>query len=178
MLRSLLSAGRIRRLVEQEAIDGDDAYSATDFLAELRAGLWAELDAPAVRVDAWRRNVQRVYLDLIDGQLNGRQPAGGDARPFLRGELRALDRSIGAAVARVSDRATRLHLEDVRDTIARTLDPPAPLPSTTPGSRALAGFDEQLADDPFAGWTIDAAHNAPACWPDYAVRIARSRGDR
>ena len=172
VLRSLLGAGRIRRLVEQEAFDGDDAYAATDFLAELRAGLWAELDAPDVRIDAWRRNVQRVYLDLIDGQLNGRQAARGDVRPFLRGELRALDRAIGAAVARVADRATRLHLEDVRDSIARTLDPPA-ASAATGGARALAGLDGDLLQDPFGTWTGGPTHDAPACWPDYAVRIGR-----
>ena len=175
VLRSLLSAGRIRRLVEQEAIDGEAAYSATDFLADLRAGLWSELDSPNVHIDAWRRNVQRVYLDLIDGQLNGRRPAAGDARPFLRGELRALDRTLGAAVARAADRATRLHLEDVRDSIARTLDPPAAPP--TGGSRALTGFDDQTTHDPLAGWTMDAARHALACWPDYAVRLVPSRPD-
>ena len=172
VLRSLLGAGRIRRLVEQEAIDGDAAYSATDFLADLRAGLWAELDAPDVHVDAWRRNVQRVYLDMIDRQLNGRQPVGGDARPFLRGELRALDRTIGAAVARVADRATRLHLEDVRDSIARTLDPPA-ASAATGGARALAGLGADPLQDPFGTWTGGPTHDALACWPDYAVRIAR-----
>ena len=171
VLRSLLNAGRIRRLVEQEAIDGDAAYSATDFLADLRAGLWAEIDAPDVRIDAWRRNVQRVYLDLIDGQLNGRQAARGDARPFLRGELRALDRTIGAAVARASDRATRLHLEDVRDTIARTLDPPA-APLAAGGGRALAGLDGEPLADPFAIWTDGPMDEALSCWPDHAVRIA------
>ena len=176
VLRSLLSAGRIRRLVEQEAIDGEAAYAATDFLADLRAGLWGELDAPQVRIDAWRRNVQRVYLDLIDGQLNGRRPAGGDARPFLRGELREVDRTAGAALARASDRATRLHLEDVRDSIARTLDPPA-APAASGGSRALGGFDEELTHDPFAAWTLDDPHHAEACWPDYAVRIAPSPAD-
>ena len=172
VLRSLLDAGRIRRLVEQETIDGDDAYSATDFLADLRAGLWAELDAPDVRIDAWRRNVQRVYLDLIDGQLNGRQPARGDVRPFLRGELRALDRTVGAAVARVADRATRLHLEDVRDTIASTLDPPAS-PAAAVSGRALAGLDGAPHDDPFDTWHDGSTHDALACWPDHAVRIAR-----
>ena len=176
VLRSLLGAGRIRRLVEQEAIDGNAAYSATDFLADLRAGLWAELDAPDVRIDAWRRNVQRVYLDLIDARLNGRQAAGGDARPFLRGELRALDRTIGAAVARVSDRATALHLEDVRDTIARTLDPPAPTAPST-GSRALQGFDLGLAEDPFDRWHGSPTHEGTDCWPDYAVRVARTLMD-
>ncbi len=173
VLRSLLTAGRIRRLVEQEAIDGDAAYSATDFLADLRAGLWSELDAPEVRVDAWRRNVQRLYLELVDDRLNGRQAAGGDARPFLRGELRALDRTIDAAIARVANRATRLHLEDVRDTVARTLDPPASSPSTT-GNRALAGPDEEPAWLPFDVRTDDATHDAAACWRDYAVRLTPS----
>ncbi len=176
VLRSLLTGRRIRRLVEQEAIDGDTAYPATNFLADLRAGLWAELDAPDVRIDAWRRNVQRVYLDLIDGQLNGRQAAGGDARPFLRGELRALDRTIGAAVARVADRATRLHLEDVQDEIARTLDPPA-APAASSGGRALGIFGEVSTHDPFGGWTGDGTRDAAACWPDYAVRIPPSPAD-
>ena len=177
VLRSLLGAGRIRRLVEQETIDGDEAYSATDFLADLRAGLWAELDDPDVRIDAWRRNVQRVYLDLIDGQLGGRQAAGGDARPFLRGELRALDRTLGAAVARASDRATRLHLEDVQDTITRTLDPPTAPPASGAG-RALAGLGDELIHDPSEIWTGGPTHEALACWPDYAVRIARTHADR
>ena len=176
VLRSLLSAGRIRRLVEQEAIDGETAYSATDFLADLRAGLWAELDAPDVRIDAWRRNVQRAYLELIDGQLNGRQAARGDVRPFLRGELREIDRGIGPAVGRVADRATRLHLEDVRDTIARTLDPPAAPPAAGSG-RALAGLDGEPLHDPFDTWTSGSTHDAPACWPDHAVRIAPSPAD-
>ena len=176
VLRSLLNAGRIRRLVEQEAIDGDAAYSATDFLAELRAGLWAELDAPDVRIDAWRRNVQRVYIELIDGQLNGRQAPRGDVRPFLRGELRALDRTIDASFARVSDRATRLHLEDIRDEIARSLDPSPPPPTTT-GARAVAAFEEELAHDPFGGWTGGWPHDGPACWPDHAVRLAPAPAD-
>ena len=172
VLRSLLGAGRLQRLVEQEAMDGGAAYAPTDFLADLRAGLWAELDAPAVRIDAWRRNVQRVYLDLIDERLNGRLAAGGDARPFLRGELRALDRTAGAAAARAADRATRLHLEDVRDTIARTLDPPVQA-STGSGNRALAGLGFDLLDDAFDPWSDGLAHEERACWPDYAVRIAR-----
>ena len=175
VLRSLLNAGRIRRLVEQEAIDGD-AYAATDFLAELRAGLWAELEAPDVHVDAWRRNVQRVYLELIDGQLNGRQAARGDVRPFLRGELRALDRTVGVAVPRVADRATLLHLEDVRDTIARTLDPP-PAAAATANARALAGLDGEPLDVPFETWSGGSTHDTPACWPDHAVRIAPSPAD-
>ena len=42
---------------------------------------------------------------------------------MLRGELRALDRDLAAALPRAADRMTRLHLEDARAEIARMLDP-------------------------------------------------------
>ena len=171
VLRTLMSGDRLARLVEQEAIDGDVAYAPTDFLADLRGGLWRELDEPEVRIDAFRRNVQRTYLDLIDDRLNGRSPAEGDARPFLRGELRALDRSIAAALAQVSDRATRLHLEDVQDQIARTLDPPARASAPSGTGASLAFDDFALVGalvDPWSG----LAHDGESCWLDYAVRVS------
>ena len=172
VLRTLLHGDRLARLVEQEAIDGDVAYAPTDFLADLRAGLWRELADVEVTIDAYRRNVQRTYLDLIDDRLNGRSPAEGDARPFLRGELRALDRSIAAALAQVSDRATRLHLEDVQDQIVRILNPPgrASVPSSDGSTRA---FDDLALVgalvDPWSALTRDGV----SCWPDLAIRVDR-----
>jgi hypothetical protein len=179
VLRALLNAGRIERLVEQEAIDGPAAYAPTDFLADLRNGLWRELDAAQVRTDAYRRGVQRAYLELVDGQLNGRTPADGDARPFLRGELRTLDRTIAGALVRVSDRATRLHLEDARDQIARTLTPPATSSPATDGTALAQGDDADRAlVRGLAGvlpnpWAEGANHPAESCWPDLAVSSAR-----
>ena len=175
VLRTLLNADRIERLVEQEAIDGPAAYAPTDFLADLRNGLWRELDDAQVRTDAYRRGVQRVYLELVDGQLNGRNPADGDSRPFLRGELRALDRAIAGALARVADRATQLHLEDTRDQVARTLTPPATASAATDGTALAQGDDADRAlvrglvgvlPNP---WAAGASDLAESCWPDLAV---------
>ncbi len=172
VLRTLMRGDRLARLVEQEAIDGDVAYPATDFLADLRGGLWRELNEPDVRVDAYRRNVQRTYLELVDDLLNGRSPAGGDARPFLRGELRTLDRDLAAALDQASERATRLHLEDAQAQIARTLDPPAAPSNDGPAQ----GFDDPgrfggLADP----WLKPLTGGGESCWPDYAVRVAPGR---
>jgi hypothetical protein len=176
VLRALLNADRIERLVEQEAVDGPAAYAPTDFLADLRDGLWRELDEAQVRTDAYRRGVQRAYLELIDGQLNGRSPADGDARPFLRGELRTLDRNIAGALARVSDRATRLHLEDARDQIVRTLSPPA----ASSGSGDQNGFVQAIEEFDLAlvgalrdPWLEGASHTGESCWPDLAVHGGR-----
>ena len=168
VLRTLMRGDRIERLVEQEAIDGDAAYPATDFLADLRGGLWLELSQPDVRVDAYRRNIQRTYLELVDDILNGRSPADGDARPFLRGELRALALTLDAALGQTTDRATRLHLEDARAQIARTLDPPAAV-SGTGSARAFDGSG--LAGGLPDPWSAAIAADEVSCWPDYAVRV-------
>mgnify|MGYP001435774852 CR=1 FL=1 len=168
VLRTLLSGARVERLVEQEALDGDQAYAATDFLADLRSGLWRELSDDDVRIDAYRRNVQRVYLDQVEGQLGS--SGTGDARSFFRGELRALDRAVAAALPQTVDRATRLHLEDVRDRVAETLDP----------TRAASGGNgiRGLADEAEPGgswpdpWQVLGADHEP-CWLDHAITLDR-----
>jgi hypothetical protein len=174
VLGTLLSAGRLARLVEQEVIDGDAAYPATAFLADVRHGVWRELDERETRVDAYRRNLQRAYLDLIEGRLAAPSQARGDAGPFLRGELRALDAAIGRAEGRTTDRATRLHLEDVRHRIARALDPAAG-PAGAAGRSTRPAFGDgafELVDDGFDAWS-GLAGDAEWCWPDYAVRRVR-----
>ncbi len=174
VLRTLLSGSRIRRLAEQEAIDGPAAYAPTDFLADLRGGLWRELDEANVRTDAYRRNVQRAYLDLVDDQLASEASADGDTRPFLRGELRALDRTIATALPRANDRATRLHLEDARDRIAQTLAPPGSASGAPAGGRAsLAPYSVDLAGVLPDPWGVNRARDGESCWPDLAVRVNR-----
>jgi uncharacterized protein DUF4953/uncharacterized protein DUF5117/uncharacterized protein DUF5118 len=165
VLNSLLSAQKIARLVEQEAIDGAAAYTATQFVADVRKGIWSELDAAVPKVDAYRRNLQRTYLDLIDTRLNGRQPEKDESRALYRGELRSLDASIRRAIVRTTDRATRLHLEDARDQIERILDPKvAAAPPAQAGARAPETIDG--ADIDGSAWP----EGGLVCWPDDVIR--------
>ena len=99
-----------------------------------------ELDRESVRIDPYRRNLQRVYLGVMGDKLNGRQPATDDGRPLARGELRALDQSVRNALVKAADRATRFHLEDVRDQIARMLDPKFVPPSRRRRSCSRSGW--------------------------------------
>ncbi len=166
VLTQLLDSSRFARLVEQEALDGDKAYRPVEFLSDLRKGVWIELNGngttkavAAIKIDAYRRNLQRAYLDLIGDRLNGRTEVSDDQRPFLRGELRALNTEVTRALARTTDRATRLHLEDVKDQIAIILDPkfPPAAPATT-GARPAGGrrgIDDMQIEE---------------CWPDYSIR--------
>jgi hypothetical protein len=160
VLNSLLSSPRILRLVEQEALDGATAYAPLDFLADVRRGVWSEIYAPAAaRIDAYRRNLQRAYVDTLSNRVNGVQAQSDDARAFFRGELKTLDGDLATAAGRQNDRATALHIADVRTQIARALDPAV---QTTPGG-ARAGTD--LTDESL----FDVSSAAEICWPDYAV---------
>ena len=165
VLNSLLSSARVARLVEQQAIDGKLAYAPTQFFEDVRHGIWSEIDGAApVRVDAYRRNLQRAYVDLMDDKLNGRAAVTDDQRPIIRGELRALSLVVNRAIARAADRETRYHLEDARDQIARALDPKfaAPAPAT-----ANLGFPFALEEDE---WLESSDPTTPLyCWRDYAV---------
>jgi len=156
VLNSLLTTQRFGRLVEQEAIDGPAAYRPSEFLADLRKGIFGEIYGPSVKIDAYRRNLQRAYLDLISTRLNGAQRANDDQRPMFRGELKTIAADAGAALARTTDRDTRLHLEDLRDQIAKILDPKYQQANPTPAPAAIL---------PLSG-TEDTY-----CWTDYAIRV-------
>jgi hypothetical protein len=155
ILTTLLNSGRFARLMEQETLDGNLAYSPDEFLATVRKGIWKELDGLQVKIDTYRRELQRSYLQLVNAKLNpppdaataatpgegggrgaARPPASGDEKPLYRAELRALSASIAAALSKTTDHDTKAHLEAARDEIARILDPkflPAAPATATPG---------------------------------------------
>lgn len=164
VLNSLLSNSRFSRLVEQEAIDGLAAYRPGDFLMDVRKGIWQELEGGPVRIDPYRRNLQRGYIELLAGKLNGRTPVTDDYRALIRAELRDLNTTIGSALPRPMDRETRAHLADARDQIAKALDPKfsPPAPALTLGFPF--GLDEDQNSTSFENFSFQD------CWPDYAVR--------
>ncbi len=166
VLNSLLSSPRVLRLVEQEALDGAAAYAPLDFLSDVRRGVWTEIYAPAgTRIDAYRRNLQRAYVETLGNRVNGAQAQSDDARAFFRGELKTLDGDLTAAAARQTDRATLLHIADVRTQIARALDPTV---QTGPGA---ARSSTDLTDESL----FDVSSATDVCWPDFVVKPREKR---
>jgi Met-zincin/Domain of unknown function (DUF5117) len=140
VLGTLLQPARLQRMIEQEALDGPLAYRPIDFLADLRKGIWSELDTAQVSIDPYRRNLQRTYLDMLSDRLNGANAVSDDQRAYYRGELRSLTATIQAAIPKAANRQTRLHLEDSRDQIGKILDPKfAPTTPAGAGARGQRG---------------------------------------
>jgi hypothetical protein len=165
--------------VEQQAADAAASWSPGDFLAAVRKGIWKELDATQVKVDACRRNLQHAYLDLANVKINGSAPSlpaglpaellsqiatgsSADEKPLYRAELRALNASVVAALGKTADRETRAHLEGARDQIAKILDPKFAPASGSTGTTIRVGLD---GIDPFSA----IPDSSRTCWPDYII---------
>lgn len=174
VLNNLLSSARFARLIEQNALDGQDSYQAGDFLADVRHGVWGELDAPSVTIDAYRRNLQRSYLDIANNKLNAGPQAvpqglprgfaalfvtSGDEKEYYRSELRTLDASVAKAIANSTDRPTIIHLEGVRDEIAKILNP-----DKDGVERATGNANRQAME------LLERYYNPTSCFPDYEIK--------
>ncbi|RMH62266.1 MAG: DUF5117 domain-containing protein [Bacteroidetes bacterium] len=120
----LLDEDRLERMIEHEAMLGDATYTLGEMLADLRTGIWAELQTGAA-IDVYRRNLQRGYLDRLEALMENEELADTDVPAYVRGELVTLRQSLTRARSRTADRASRLHIEDALARIETILDPDA-----------------------------------------------------
>ncbi len=127
----------LERLIEFEAVERNGAYSLTDFVRDVRRGVFSELSSGRVSIDVYRRELQRSLIAAMGAKINppaAQIPAGlppqfaaqfGTARSTsdIRAEIRALDADLRSAQGKAADAVTRAHIEDARDRIAKILDP-------------------------------------------------------
>ena len=71
-LNSLLDFGKMARLIENEAINGKNAYSLIEMMTDLRKGIFNEVYKNKT-IDVYRRNLQLAYLDRISYLMSNEQ---------------------------------------------------------------------------------------------------------
>jgi hypothetical protein len=138
-LNNILSLGKLARLVENQTLNGNQAYTLPEMMRELRNGLWSELRYGR-SIDTYRRNLQKAHIDRLEYLMTAESQRklsdfGGyrkstavttsqsDIRSVARAELNALQRSIRSAMGRTSDDMSRYHLQDVAERINQILNP-------------------------------------------------------
>jgi hypothetical protein len=148
ILKNLLVTDKLTRMEEWLDTDGPNAYSPVDFLADVRKGVFKELEGTGpIKIDAMRRSLQQSYVDTMANNL------GGVQRPYYRGELVALNNKIKASTARAGDSVTREHLDDIKDQIAKALDPKFAPPAPPTRHRMAFSDSETMLD-------------FTECWPE------------
>ena len=137
-LNNILHLGKMARMIENEALNGNDAYKLTRMMSDLRNGIWSELKSGS-SIDTYRRNLQRAHIDRLSFLMTAKNQAKrrgssyvkstavntsqSDIRAVVRAELKALQRQIISAIGRSNDNMRRIHLQDAAERIKNILDP-------------------------------------------------------
>lgn len=138
-LNDILDFGRMARMLENETLNGRDAYPLLTMMQDLRKGLFSELNAGR-SIDIYRRNLQRAYIERLEFIMKNEQgdvPAQfrrfisrtnvnvsqSDIRAVVRAELKALQSTVRSAVGSTGDTMSRIHLQDALERIDAILNP-------------------------------------------------------
>lgn len=137
-LNNILSVGKMARMIENEAANGNDAYKLTDMMRDLRNGLWTELRSGKA-IDTYRRNLQRAHIDRLaylmtapnQSAAKGSRYVKGtavntsqsDIRAVVRAELKSLQSAIRSGLGRTGNSMSRIHLQDASERIDAILNP-------------------------------------------------------
>ncbi len=111
-LNQLLNVGRMKRLVEQEAFNGNNAYTLAELFADVRSGVWTEAmnNQPT---DAFRRNLQRGHIDRLTALMADEEAAQSDVMAYARAEMDELATMLAQAATQTNHRPTQLHYQDI-----------------------------------------------------------------
>ena len=121
LLTSLLNERRVKRMSEHQAMEGDSAYPVHEMMADVRKGIWSELEGLPVKIDLYRRNLQRAHVEVLTGELD-KKNASSDLPALTRGELKSIAGAINVARAKATaDEITKRHLGYLAKRIADAL---------------------------------------------------------
>jgi hypothetical protein len=136
LLKRLINGYLIERLIQDEAMMGSKAYKVSDLFADMKKGIWSEL-AAGQPVDVYRRNLQKLYVELFYQLLNLRTktnvtsmdealPQGlpyrnTDVYATIKAQMLQLQVQIKAAIPGAKDAVTKNHYEYMSGRISEML---------------------------------------------------------
>lgn len=120
-LAQLFFTERMKRMVENNAINGSEAYTLSEMMDDLVANIYREVGKGG-EISLYRRNLQRTFIEALQRLLENPENAveHTDIKALARGTLKDLRTRFQAA--RSTDKLTRYHYEDMAARIDKILD--------------------------------------------------------
>ncbi|UZD22757.1 zinc-dependent metalloprotease [Algoriphagus halophytocola] len=112
ILNNVLRMDRLERMIENEALNGNEAYSMTQMMADLRKGVWSELSGTQA-IDAFRRNLQRAHVERLASLMSQDERSRSDVSAAARAELKSIQTAARAASSKYGAGIVRNHLRDI-----------------------------------------------------------------
>lgn len=117
-LNALLDAERLQRMITNEQVNGNKAYTVVQMMNDLRKGIFEELYR-SEKVDAYRRSLQRAYVDAAAEYVqdlkkeNDSKVTETDIVALMRGEMEQLRRDLRVRKNRTKDQLSVYHWNDL-----------------------------------------------------------------
>ncbi|WP_370089110.1 zinc-dependent metalloprotease [Ekhidna sp.] len=124
ILNRLTMEEMLMRMIENEALNGSDAYSITSLFTDMRRGIWGELYNGRA-IDTYRRNLQKEHVSRLGELMNleDEQYANSDIPSTAMATLTTLERDVRSGLVRQRDESSRYHLQDIQKRIDAILNP-------------------------------------------------------
>ncbi|WP_421764267.1 zinc-dependent metalloprotease [Ekhidna sp.] len=124
ILNRLTREEMLMRMIENEALNGNDAYTITSLFTDMRQGIWSELYNGRT-IDTYRRNLQKEHVDRLGELMNldDDEFSNSDIPSIARATLSRLERDVRSGLARQNNATSRFHLQDIQKRIDAILNP-------------------------------------------------------
>lgn len=117
-LENLMDKERLNRMIANQEVNGDDAYTVMEMMKDVREGVFSELYS-SKKTGAYRRNLQRSFVDVAASYVNelenreNDEILKSDIMALMRGELNKLKTDINRRKDRVNHALTKYHWNDL-----------------------------------------------------------------
>ena len=121
LLTTMLDEKNISRMLDIEA-SGNTNYTAAELVRDLRNGIFEELKAEPVKIDIFRRNLQRAFVEQLITYMSGDKTAKNDLQAIAIGNLINLKRDLDAQIAKYAMGIEHYHFVDLSNMIKVALE--------------------------------------------------------
>ncbi|MFB6454417.1 zinc-dependent metalloprotease [Chitinophaga sp. Hz27] len=123
VMTSLFSGDRLNFIQSNERRFGDKALGLSAFISMVHASVWSDLKQPSVKMDTYRRNLQKSYLTALNNIVASPSSIDteSDAASLLKLDAKAINAEVKLAMGKTSDAITKAHLADISGRIEKML---------------------------------------------------------
>lgn len=121
VLNSLLGTNTVSRLVVNEAMYGDKAYSLIDYFNDIDNAMWIELREQK-QIDLYRRNLQRAYIEALIELSDKSGKEYRDVGPIVKNKLVEIHAAIRRGVRKMEDPMTQYHLKFIENRLSEVIE--------------------------------------------------------
>lgn len=111
-LNLLFEEKRMSRMMENAALNAEEAYTVFELFRDSRSSIFSELSKQQA-VEPFRRQLQRAYVDKMGALLYDKTGAYSDSKAAARGALKKILADILENKEKIKDPATRQHFDDL-----------------------------------------------------------------